>query len=134
MTSKDPLTLELDGSAINDIPGFYTEINRVFMSSESWRLGGSLDALDDMLYGGYGALAGHDSATVIWNDMEHSRLALGKETTRAWLQAKLVGNGAFNARAIAEQLQALEAEEGQTYFQIVMEIFAAHTQLALVPR
>jgi len=134
MKASDPLVLILEGSAIHDIASFYAEINRVFMSSESWQLGHSLDALDDMLYGGYGALAGHHSATVIWNDVEHSRIALGKETTRAWLQAKLAGNGTFNARAIAGQLQALKTGEGQTYFQIVMEILAAHTQLTLVPR
>jgi RNAse (barnase) inhibitor barstar len=55
--------LVLDGSAIHDIAGFYAEINRVFMACEDWQLAPSLDALDDLLYGGYGALAGH------WKDI-----------------------------------------------------------------
>jgi hypothetical protein len=37
----------------------------------------------------------------------------------------------FNARAVAEQLRALDAGEGQTYFQIVMEIIAAHATITL---
>jgi len=134
MTNRDPLVLVLQGSAVGDIPSFYDEINRVFMSGEDWQLAHSLDALDDMLYGGYGVLAGHADATLIWHDIEHARNALGVAATRAWLQAKLDGNGTFNARAITDQLQALAAGEGQTYFQIVMDIFAAHPSITLERR
>ncbi|MGH8036953.1 MAG: barstar family protein [Stenotrophomonas sp.] len=134
MTTDDSLVLVLAGSAINDIPSFYAEVNRVFMAHEGWQLGHSLDALDDMLYGGYGVLAGHENTTLIWLDIEQTRSALGEETTRAWLKAKLDGNGAFNVPALAAQLQALEAGEGQTYFQIVMEIFAAHPRIHLESR
>lgn len=132
MTLTGPLTLVLEGTAMNDIPSFYAEINRVFMAGEDWQLGQSLDALDDLLYGGYGALLGHASATVIWQDMDHARVALGGEATRTWLQDKLQARGVFNADAISRQLQALERGEGQTYFEIVMEIFAAHPTLTLV--
>jgi RNAse (barnase) inhibitor barstar len=134
MATHDSLVLVLAGSAINDIPSFYSEINRVFMAGEDWQLGHSLDALDDMLYGGYGVLAGHESATVIWQDIEQTRSALGEETTRTWLKAKLDSEGTFNVRTIAAQLEALDASEGQTYFQIVMEIFAAHPRIQLEGR
>jgi len=45
----------LKGPFIRDIPDFYAEINRILMAGESWRIGESLDALDDMMRGGYGA-------------------------------------------------------------------------------
>lgn len=134
MATHDSLVLVLAGSAINDIPSFYSEINRVFMAGEDWQLGHSLDALDDMLYGGYGVLAGHESATLIWQDIEQTRSALGEETTRTWLQAKLDAEGRFNVSTITAQLEALDAGEGQTYFQIVMEIFAAHPRIQLEGR
>lgn len=136
MTTHDSLVLALAGSEINDIPSFYAEVNRVFMADEDWQLGHSLDALDDMLYGGYGVLAGHESATVIWQDMKHSRSALGEETTRAWLQGKLAGagGGVFNEATIEAQLKALDAGAGKTYFQIVIEIFAAHPRIQLESR
>jgi len=134
MTTTDPLVLVLQGSAAGDIPSFYAEINRVFMADEDWQLGHSLDALDDMLYGGYGVLAGHESAKVIWQDIEQTRSALGVETTRTWLQAKLDADGTFNVRTVAAQLEALDAGQGQTYFQIVMEIFAAHPRIQLEGR
>lgn len=132
MTKQNSLVLVLHGSAVNGIPSFYDEVNRVFMADEDWTLGHSLDALDDMLYGGYGALAARSDVTLIWQDIEHTRSALGVDATRTWLQEKLDGTGTFNTHAITGQLQALEAGEGQTYFQIVMDIFAAHPRLKLV--
>jgi hypothetical protein len=132
MKTQDSLVLLLHGIAVNGIPSFYDEVNRVFMADEDWKLGQSLDALDDMLYGGYGALAGHPEATLIWQDIEHTRSALGVNATRTWLREKLDGTGTFNPHAITAQLKALEAGEGQTYFQIVMDIFAAHPQITLV--
>lgn len=124
-------TLVLDGSAIHDIPSFYAELNRVFMASEDWQLAPSLDALDDLLYGGYGALAGHASATVHWTHIAHSRAALGVAATRAWLQEKLAQPGTFNAARIGAQLDALERGGRQTYFDIIMDVFAAHPTLQL---
>ncbi|RLK50101.1 barstar (barnase inhibitor) [Stenotrophomonas rhizophila] len=117
-------TLVLDGSAIHDIAGFYAEINRVFMTSEDWQLAPSLDALDDLLYGGYGA-------PVHWTHIAHSRAALGVAATRAWLQEKQARPGVFNAARIATQLDALERGAGQTYFDLIMDVFAAHPTLHL---
>lgn len=127
------LVLQIEGAAIDDIASLYTEINRVFMAGEAWQLGPSLDALDDLLHGGYGALAGHAQATLIWRDIAHSRAALGVEATCQWLQAKLDAPGSFNARAIARRLQAVRQGEGPTYFEIVMQIFDSHRQITLVP-
>lgn len=89
--------LQIEGTAIVDIPSFHAEINRVFMAGEDWQLGPSLDGLDDLLYGGYGALAGHETATLVWRDIDRSREALGLEATRAWLEDKLRQPGTFNA-------------------------------------
>ena len=124
-------TLTINGARIDGIASFYAEINRVFMTGETWTLGESLDALDDLLYGGYGALAGHASATVHWTHIAHSRAALGVAATRAWLQEKQARPGMFNAAGIATQLDALERGVGQTYFDIILEVFAAHPTLQL---
>ncbi len=125
------LSLLIDGSAIHDIASFYAEINRVFMANEDWQLGPSLDALDDLLYGGYGVLAGQAAASVHWKEIAHSRAALGGAATRAWLQVKRSQPGTYNTDAIDAQLDALERGTGQTYFDIVMDIFAAHPNVRL---
>jgi RNAse (barnase) inhibitor barstar len=126
-------TLTLDGTRIHDIPSFYDEINRVFMTGVDWTLGPSLDALDDMLHGGYGALAGDAPVMLAWTDFEASREALGVETTRQYLLGKLAHPERFNGAHFQRALDALEAGTGQTYFDIVLEIIAAHPNITLVP-
>ena len=122
----------LDAARFDDIAGFYREINRLFMAAEDWQLGESLDALDDLLYGGFGALAGVGQARLIWRGIKKSRADLGLAATQAWLCAKL-DQPQFDTTAIRDQLKALERGEGQTYFEIIVGIFADHPNIELVP-
>jgi len=126
-------TFTLDGARIHDIPSFYDEINRVFMQDVDWTLGPSLDAFDDLLYGGYGALDGDAPATLVWTHFAASRDALGFATTRQYLLAKLARPEHFNAAHFQRELDALDAGTGQTYFDIVLEIIAAHPNITLMP-
>lgn len=126
------LILTLDGAAIACIESFYAEVNRVFMAGEDWALGQSLDALDDLLYGDYGALKGAGAATLVWTGFEASRQALGVAATRAYLQAKIADPQRFNAERFARDLAALEQGVGKTYFDIVLEIIADHPKITLV--
>lgn len=126
--------LTLDGSRIRDIASFYDEINRVFMGDVDWALGPSLDALDDMLYGGYGALAGAAPVTLVWTEFEASRAALGVEATRRYLQGKLAQPQRFNTAQFQRQLEALDAGTGPTYFDTVLAIFGDHPDITLQPR
>lgn len=126
-------TLTIAGGSITSIPSFYAEINRVFMADEDWALGESLDALNDVLHGGFGAIAGREAVTLVWRDVDASRSALGLETTRAFLRAKLEQPGVFNVELIGRQLDALERGMGKTYFDTVLEIIADHPNITLVP-
>ncbi len=129
----DDAAFVIDGNRFDDIPGFYAEINWLFMASEDWQLGNSLDALDDMLHGGYGALQSHPVATVTWVNFAKSRSDLGVDATRDWLRAKLDPQGGFDRRAIHAQLAALSAGKGPTYFDQIVQIFADHPNLRLIP-
>lgn len=124
--------LSLDGSRIHDISSFYEEINRVFMRGENWQLGNSLDALDDLLYGGYGALNGAKTVTIIWKDFERSRAALGQETTRTFYLSKLAQPAVYDAKRVRRELYELERGTGPTYFDIILEIIAGHPNIMLV--
>jgi hypothetical protein len=126
-------TLKIVGSNVRDIASFYDEINRVFMADEDWRLGESLDALDDMLWGGYGAIAGEEHVSLIWEDMESCRSVLGVAAMRAHLLGKLEQPEVFDGAAIGRQLEELEAAGAPTYFDIVLEIIAEHRNVNLVP-
>ena len=125
-------TLTIIGRNISDIPTFYAEINRVFMAKEEWQLGESLDALNDLLYGGYGAIEGRQKVRIVWQDVAASRAALGVETTRTFLARKLQRPAGFDVNVIGRQLDALDRGTGQTYFEIVVEIISDHRNIELV--
>ncbi|NEU70208.1 ribonuclease inhibitor [Spirosoma agri] len=124
--------IEIEGNAINDIASFYAEINRVFMVGESWTIGPSLDALDDLLYGGYGALQSAQSIDLVWHDMDHSRNALGYQTTRNYYLDKLKPKSPYNKRLFEEKLIALENGTGETYFDTILSILADHPNIRLI--
>jgi len=125
--------LVIDGNLISDIPSFYAEINRVFMTGEDWQLGYSLDGFNDLLYGGFGAIKGNEPVKLLWRNMEKSRSALGYEVTRQYYEEKLTAGPAFNTEHFRMQLDALDNGSGQTYFDILLEIIADHPNITLVP-
>ncbi|WP_020098365.1 hypothetical protein [Microbacterium sp. 11MF] len=121
----------IEGGRIGGIPDLYVELNRLFMTGEDWQLGASLDALDDLLYGGYGALAEDDAVRIVWRDAAHSRDALGVAETERWLRGKLAQPGTFRADDLQGQLDDLLAGTGATYFDHVLEVFAGHPGVTL---
>ena len=123
--------LTINGAQIHDIPSFYEEINRVFMGGEDWKLGPNLDALNDMLYGAYGALKGDEPALLVWENSRKSRDALGLDATTAFYQQKLQHPEIFDSGRIRKQLEALSQGAGPTYFEIVLEVFAGHPNIEL---
>lgn len=124
--------IEIDGSAVHGIPSLYAELNRVLMPDEDWTLGESLDALDDLLYGGFGVLHGAEPVRVIWRDSAIARAALGPEATRAYYRAKLERPDVYAAPVARRALEALEAGEGETYFALVTRVFRDHANIDLV--
>jgi RNAse (barnase) inhibitor barstar len=117
-------TFEIDGSAVRGIPSLYDELNRVFMADADWRMGQSLDALNDILYG-------IDGAIVVWRDHDQSRAALGRKATAEYYREKLRHPETFNEALFREKLDDLEAGAGPTYFDIVLEVFADHPEIDL---
>ncbi|SOD98524.1 barstar family protein [Spirosoma fluviale] len=124
--------IEIEGNTINDITSFYKEINRVFMEGESWLIGQSLDAFNDLLFGGYGALQGAESAKLVWHHMDHSRKALGYQTTRDYYLDKLKPGSPYNKKVFQEKLVALESGSGETYFDNIMSIIAEHPRIKVI--
>lgn len=125
-------TFRLEGERISDIASFYDEMNRVFMAGESWVLGESLDALDDLLYGGYGALHGAGPARVVWANSDSARRALGREATIAYYAAKLDRPDVFDVDRARSAITELEAGGGRTYADLVLEVFAGHPEIEFV--
>ena len=125
-------TFTLDGAAVHDISSFYAELNRVFMANESWKLGESLDALNDLLWGGIGALTDVENPRIVFENWEYIRDALGAEVTREYYLSRLAQPERYNAEHFAAALGDLDAGAGVTYFDLVLEVFAEHPDVDLV--
>lgn len=125
-------TITIDGNNIHDIDSFYREINRIFMKDEDWILGPSLDAFNDLLYGGYGVMKHYDKTTIIWLAFEKNRIDLGYKCTRDYYLSKISQPEVFNQVHFQKKLKELEDDNGQTYFDILLEIIKEHSHIRLI--
>ena len=69
-------TYRLDGSSFSDAAGFYAEISGL-MTDGSTETGDNLDALNDILRGGFGKHGYGEPIELIWENFADSREALG---------------------------------------------------------
>lgn len=104
------------------------------MPDEDWKLGESLDALNDLLYGGFGEIEGKENITLIWKNFEENRKILGLETTLQFYEAKLKSPQIFNTKFVQEKIDDLKKGNGQTYFEIILEIIGAHSNIKLIEK
>ncbi|NCC68818.1 MAG: hypothetical protein EOM14_11630 [Clostridia bacterium] len=80
--ASEPFELKeiiIDGSFFDDIEGFYKEIERKFTKDLSFSLGHNLDALNDILRGGFGLHKYGEPISIKWIHFSKSRLDLGNE-------------------------------------------------------
>ncbi len=119
----------INGDNIIDIPSFYSEINRLFMKDEDWKIGTSLDALNDLFHGGFGAHRSMDKFDLVWSNIRKSKKVLGLETTIAFYKDKISKPELFNTDFAKSKLEALEQGKGQTYFEIILEIINSHPHI-----
>ncbi|MBN9225596.1 MAG: ribonuclease inhibitor [Microbacterium sp. SCN 70-27] len=125
-------TFVIEGTRVHDIASFYDELNRVFMPNEAWTLGASLDALDDLLYGGFGELLGVERPVIVLRDHAHARDALGIAATGAYYREKIAHPEMFHVERFEHALAELDAGRGETYFDLVLGVFAGHDDVRLV--
>ena len=122
----------IDGSRISDKKTLFEELNRKFMQGEDWEIGESLDAFNDILYGGVGVIKGNEPILLTWKNFEESAAQLGREFTIDFYQQKLQHPELFDATIIQERLEELRNNKGQTYIEIILEMIAEHQQIEFV--
>lgn len=122
----------INGFEISDKKSLYQELNNKLMQGEDWKLGESLDALNDVFYGGFGEIKGKESVVLVWQNFENNKSIFGKEFTVKFYQEKLKSPQNFNQKIIQEKIKDLENDKGLTYFDMILEIISTHSNIQLV--
>ncbi|WP_051882013.1 ribonuclease inhibitor [Chryseobacterium soli] len=121
----------INGGLFSTLSGFYDEVSSVLMKDTDWKVG-TLDGFDDILYGGFGVFENKDEVELIWKDAEKSKNELGFESTRDFYQHKINQGKPFNTELIQQKLDELMAGNGQTLFDILIEIIESHKNITLI--
>ena len=116
-------TAVINGSHFSDLSGFYEEVSDVFMKDADWKIG-TLDGFDDTLYGFRGE--------IIWKESDKSKEDLGFEATKVFYENKIRQGKPFNIELIQQKLDYLIAGNGQTLFEILIEILESHQNITLI--
>lgn len=120
----------IDGTQFSDLKGFYEEISEKLMKNADWKVG-TLDGLNDMLYGVPETFKPNGKVEIVWKNSDKSKEDLGFKTTLDFLENKLKIGKPYNEDLILKQKKDLIAGKGQTLFQIIIEIFSQHQNIVL---
>ncbi len=121
---REPLTkptFEIDGARCTSLDAFYAELDRSLHLAD-W--GHNLDAFNDILRGGFGTPAG--GFVLRWTNARSARTNLGYPATVAHLEAKVRRCHPTNVAAVQADLEAARRNEGQTLFEILLDILVVH--------
>lgn len=123
--------IEIDGGRFNNLKEFYDEVERCLTDGLDWEIGQNLDALDDVLQGGFGIHDYKEEIELTWLNSERSKLKLGFAETVKYIQMKLGNCHPTNRQEVREDLELAKNEKGETLFEMIVEIIKAHEHIKL---
>lgn len=112
----------IDGDHFDDLEGLYDQISAIMLPGIVW--GHNLDALNDVLYGDFGVLK--EDFTLFWKNAARSRQKFGYEYTIAFWEKRFVRNP-----SLIDKLEKARQHQGQTVFDVLLEIIYDHPQITL---
>jgi hypothetical protein len=121
----------INGGHFSNLAEFYEEASTVLMKNVDWKVG-TLDGFNDILYGGFGVFENNDEIDLTWKEFKKSKQDLGLEATCEFYERKIKQGEPFNVELIQKNLDELIAGEGQTLFDILIEIIESHTNIRLI--
>ena len=112
----------IDGSAFDDMPGFYDEVERKFTCGLTWKIGRNLDAFNDVLRGGFGVHEYGETIAIRWLHAGKSRNDFGYGATVEHYKNVLERCHPSNRAIFEKRLDSAKNRIGQTLFEIIVEI------------
>jgi RNAse (barnase) inhibitor barstar len=112
----------IDGNNFSNEEEFYNEIDKLLTKDVTFKTGHNLDALYDILKGGFGVHEYNEELQITWINASKSKIDLGyKETTKHW-EKVLEKTHPTNENEINKKLIDAKNETGKTLYEIIIDI------------
>jgi Barstar (barnase inhibitor) len=120
----------IDGENFNDFKGFCKEFSNVVLSGK-YQWNGSLDAFNDILWGGFGDLEDAEEYIIIWRNSAKSKKDLGYSQTIIKLNEMLERCHPSNSEKIIREISDAMLNKGPTIFDWIEEIILDNKNVKL---
>ena len=121
----------IDGNNFSSLDGFYEEVENKLTKDLGWDFGRNLDAFNDVLGGGFGVLEVDEAFELIWKNSSKSQTELGYPETIRYLENKLIRCHPTAIPFVKKDIEEAKKGEGNTLFQIIIEIIHRHSHIEL---
>ncbi|MFA9192613.1 barstar family protein [Flavobacterium sp. FZUC8N2.13] len=124
-------TIIINGNNFSDLESFYDEIDRILTKNLNWQTGHNLDAFNDLLRGGFGVYEYKEPIKLTWKNSLKSKIDLGFDATKKWYEERIIfwKNNEVNLQHFEKGLKELVEQNGQTLFDIILEIISEHKHI-----
>ena len=126
--------IEINGNKFSNLAGFYDEIEAKLTSGLDWKIGRNLNALADILDGGFGVYEFEEDVELVWLDSSKSKSDLGWNETIKFIKDKLETCHPTNKSDVESDLQKAESKEGQTLYEIIKELMYDKPNISLTEK
>ena len=117
----------VDGSKFSTLTEATAILNDALGLDGAWN--GNLDALNDILSGGFGTP--DEGFVLVWRNSALSRDRLGHSETLRWLQRTVRECHQLNIPNVRQRIAAAEQGKGETLFDALVEIICGHEEIEL---
>jgi len=123
--------LIIDGDKFSDFKGFCKEFSDIFLSG-TYKWHGNLDALNDLLFGGFGDIETEEQFTIIWRNSAKSKVDLGYSETIVKLNEKLNNCHQSYEEEVIQEIKDAKMNKGPTIFDEIEEIILENENVTLI--
>lgn len=121
----------IDGDKFSNFKGFCKEFSDIVLSGKyDWH--GSLDAFNDILFGGFGDIEDEEQYTIIWRNSAKSKIDLGYSETIAKLNEKLNNCHQSNVEEVIQEIKDAKMNKGPTIFDWIEETILDNENVTLI--
>lgn len=130
-------TIIINGNDFSDLGSFYDEIERKFTNNLDWKVGRSINAVDDILQGGFGVADEEEPIKIVWENSKKSKLDLGYSAQASsykvsiWHKTKINKHNPTAYSQMKEKYKKAKNNEGPTLFDDIVKVIHGHKHIEL---